>query len=114
MLVWGSMLHAGTSPLTAKLAWPICFGRCTQRVRVHIQQTPADAKLILILDGPKSQYSEMPLNPHLPATTDISYKDMREEGDYTLTVELWRHDAGDVKAGVVVLTFHIGPPHDDF
>lgn len=114
MLVWGSGgLQAGTSPLTAKLAWANCIGRCSQRVRVHIEQSDADAKLKLLLDGPKSYYSEMPLNPYLPATTDIWYKDMREEGDYALTIELWRHDGGDVKAGTVTLRFHIGVPPEE-
>lgn len=75
---------------------------------VHTQSDPTNAVVVLELQGPQQQHSELPLNgEHSPATFQVRYPRL-PAGSYVLTVILFRHDGRTWEAGRARQTFRIG------
>lgn len=76
---------------------------------VHTQSDPANALVILDLQGTQTQHSELPLNGEKsPATFQVRYPRL-PAGNYALTVILIRHDVRTWEAGRAMQRIHIGP-----
>lgn len=94
------------SPLKLSIRPQICLAPCYVRLSLRVERDEANVLLRVLVDGPITRYSEIPLAATSPALFTLDYKDL-PAGTYAVTADLVRHNGRSWIAGSTTGTVEV-------